>query len=57
MHPSKKAQIAHLKADKVSTKVLSEYVNFANIFSTKLATKLPKHISINNHTIKLMDDQ
>ena len=52
----KKAQIAHLKADKASSKVPSKYANFANVFSPKLAAKLLKHTRINDHTIELVDD-
>ncbi len=46
VHPSKRA-----------IKVPSEYADFADVFSPKLATKLPEHIRINNHVIKLVDDQ
>ena len=56
MHPLKRAQMAHLKADKAFSKVSSKYTNFANIFLLKLAVELPKHIRINNHTIKLVND-
>ncbi len=56
MHPLKRAQIAHLKVDKVFSKVPSEYADFADIFSLKLAVELPEHTKINNHTIKLVDD-
>ncbi len=56
MHPSKKAQIAHLKADKALKKVPSKYVDFADVFSSKLAAKLLKYTSINNHAIELVDD-
>ncbi len=37
--------------------VFSKYANFADVFSLKLAIELLKHTSINNHTIKLVDDQ
>ncbi len=57
VHPSKRAQIAHLKADKVPTKIPSEYVDFADVFSPKLAVELPEYTGINNHTIELVDDQ
>ena len=57
VHPSKKAQIAHLKVDKASIKVPSEYTNFGDVFSPKLAVRLLKHTEINNHAIKLVDDQ
>ncbi len=56
MHPLKRAQIAHLKADKAFTKVFSKYTNFANVFLQKLAIKHPKHTRINDHAIELIDD-
>ncbi len=37
VHSLKKAQIAHLKGDKVSIKVYSKYTNFINVFLLKLA--------------------
>ncbi len=55
MHHFKRAQIVHLKADKAFTKVLSEYANFIDNFSPKLAIKLPEYIRINNHAIELVD--
>ncbi len=57
MHPSRRAQIAHLKADEAFTKVPSKYADFADVFSTKLAAKLLKYTGINNHTIEFVDDQ
>ncbi len=57
MHPSRRAQIAHLKADEAPTKVPSEYADFADIFSPKLAVELPKHTEINDHAIELVDDR
>ncbi len=56
MHLSTRAQIAHLKADEAPTKVASEYTDFADVFSPKLAAKLPKHTKINDHAIELVDD-
>ncbi len=56
VHPSKGAQIAHLKANKATTKVSSKYADFADVFSPKLAAELLEHIGINNHAIKLVDD-
>lgn len=56
LHLLQKAQIAHLKAGKASAKISSQYADFANVFSPKLAIELPKHININNHVIKLVDD-
>ena len=56
VHPSKKAQIAYLKADKVSIKVSSKYADFVDIFSPKLAVKLLEYTGINNYAIKLVDN-
>ena len=56
VHPSKGAQIAYLKADKTPIEVPNEYADFADVFSLKLAAKLPEHRT-SNHTIKLVDDQ
>ena len=56
MHLLKKAQIAHLKVDKVSTKVSSKYTNFVDIFLPKLAAKLHKYTRINNYAIELVDN-
>ena len=54
---SKKTLIAHLKADKAFTKVPNKYANFANVFLSKLVTELPEYTEINNHTIKLIDNE
>ena len=51
----KKVQVAYLKADEVSIKVSSKYVDFVDIFFPKLAAELPKHTKINDHTIELVD--
>ncbi len=56
MHPSRRAQIVHLKVDKAPSKVPSEYANFVDIFSPKLAVELPEHMGINDHAIKLVND-
>ncbi len=56
MHSSRRAWIAHLKADEVPTKVLSGYADFADIFSPKLVAKLPEHTRINDYAIELVDD-
>ena len=42
-------------AEKALTKVLVKYSDFADAFSPDLASKLFKHIGINNHAIKLVD--
>ncbi len=56
VYPSRKAQIAHLRADEVSTKIPSKYADFADVFSPKLTAALPEHTGINNHAIELVDD-
>ena len=55
MHHSRAAQIAALKQDEALSKVLSEYADYANIFSFDLAMQLPKNTCINKHAIKLHD--
>ena len=57
MHPLRKAQIAHVKADKASIIVPSKYADFANIFLPKLAIELLKHTRINDYAIKLINNQ
>ncbi len=57
VHPLRRAQIAHRKADEVPTKVPSEYVDFADICSLKLAAELPEHTGINDHAIELVDNR
>ena len=56
MYPSKKTQIAYLKVDEAPTKILSEYADFADVFSPKLAAELSEHTGINDHAIELVDD-
>ena len=56
MYPLKRAQVAYLKADEVPTKIASQYADFADLFSPKLAAELPKHTRINDYPIKLVDD-
>ena len=56
IHPSKKAQIAYLKANETPMEVPSEYADFPNVFLPKLAAKLSKYIRINDYTIELVDD-
>ena len=45
----------HLKIDKAFIKVFSKYIDFGNIFSSKLAIKFPKYTGSNNNNIKLVD--
>ena len=55
VYPSRRPQIAGLIAEEAPTKVSVEYGNFADVFSLDLASELPEHTEINNHSIKLVD--
>lgn len=46
-----------LKADETIISLFFNYINFADVFSKILATKLLKYIEINNHTIDLVEGQ
>ena len=56
VHPSSRAQIIYLKVDEVFTKVLSEYANFAHVFSPKLAAELLEYTRTNDYAIKWVDN-
>ncbi len=56
VNPSRRNQMAHLKADEAPTKVPSKYADFADVFSPKLAAELSEHTGINDHAIELVDD-
>ena len=43
-------------ANEAPTLISTEYSDFANVFSPKLALKLPEYTGINNHAIKLIDN-
>lgn len=55
VYPFYITEIVSLQGNKAPSIVFPEYFNFANIFSPKLAVKLPKYPEINNHTIDLFD--
>lgn len=48
--------MAYLKIDNIFTEVFSKYAQFEDIFSLKLTVKLPDHMGINNHALKLVND-
>ena len=56
VHPSCRAQIAALVANEALTSIPTEYSNFANIFSPKLALEFPEYTGIHDHAIKLVDN-
>ena len=57
VHPSRRPQISGLIVEKALTKVPTEYLNFADVFSPDLASELPEHTGINDHAIKLVEGQ
>ena len=57
IHPFRRTQISGLIMKEALTNVPIKYSDFANIFSPDLASKLLKHIGINDHTNELVDGQ
>ena len=53
VHLFRKLQRASLIAEKTSTNIPVEYVNYANVFFPDLASKLLKYTSINDYPIDL----
>ena len=53
VHLSRRPQIFGL----IAKKVLAKYLDFADIFSPDLASKLLKHTGINNHVMELVNGQ
>ena len=57
VHPSCRPQISDLIAKKALIKFSAKYLDFADVFSLDLASKLLEYTKINNHAIKLVDGQ
>ena len=57
VHLSRRPQVSGLIAEEASRKVSAEYLDFADVFSSDLASELPEHTRINDHAIKLVDGQ
>ena len=57
IYPSRKPQVSDLIAEKAPTKVLTKYSDFADVFSSDLASELSAHTGINDHAIELVDGQ
>ena len=57
VHPSRRVQIAALVANEALTSIPTEYSDFADVFSLELASELLENTRINDHAIKLVDDQ
>ena len=53
IYSSQAAQIAALKQDEVLSKVLSKYIDYADVFSFNVAMELPENTGINKHIIEL----
>ncbi len=56
VHLLKRAQIAYLKADEGFTEVFHKYIDFKDVFLSKLTVELPDYTDINDHAIKLTDN-
>ena len=52
-----KAQVEALIFDKTSIVVLAKYSDYSNVFKTENVAELPEHTGINDHAIKLGEDQ
>ena len=55
VHPFQKSQKSSLIVKMAPTKVFTEDLDFANIFSLDLASELSEHSGINDHAIKLVN--
>ena len=57
IYPSQRPQISGLIAEEAPTKVPTKCLDFADVFSSDLASELPEHTKINNYTIELVEGQ
>ena len=55
VHTSRRSQISGVIVEEAPTKVPVKYADFVNVFFPDLASELPNHIGINDHSIKLVD--
>ena len=55
VHPSRRPQVSGLIAEEALTKVLAEYSDFADVFSSDLTSELSEHTGINDYAIELID--
>ena len=55
VYPFRRPQIFGLIAEEALTKVSAEYLDFADVFSLDLASKLSKHTRIKDHAIELVE--
>ena len=54
VYPSRRLQIAGLIAEEAPTKVPVKYADFVDMISPDLASELPNHTGINDHSIELV---
>ena len=57
VHLSCRPQISGLIVEEAPTKISDKFVDFADMFSSDLASELSEHTGINDHAIKLVDGQ
>ena len=57
IHLSCRPQISDLIVKKASTNVSDKYIDFVDVLSLDLASKLPENTGINNHAIEIVDGQ
>ena len=55
IHSSHRSQISGLIIKEALINISAKYLDFADVFFLDLVSKLPKHIRINDHAIKLFD--
>lgn len=54
---SRKTQIKTLIAKKTSTKILLEYPDYVNVFSSDLVIEFPEYTEITNYAIDLVEEK
>ena len=57
VYPSHRPQITGLIAKNAFIKIFAKYVDFADVFSPNLISKLFEYTRINNYAIKLVNNQ
>lgn len=55
IHSFRASLLAALKQNKVPTKILPEYADYADVFFPDLAIKFPENTGINEHVIELVN--
>ena len=55
VHTSRRPQVPGMIAKEAPTRIPDKYIDFANMFSPDLASKLPEHNGINDYAIALVN--